>query len=123
MHDDLRRKMAAGYSGKESPTLEPDVDDCVRNLINLLERKYDSTGPTRSFDLAPKISFFTVDTIGKLAFDFNFKDLRDDNVGQTLLKQSSVSRADVRVGQLWLYRGSRDDTQEYIRRCYYTRIP
>lgn len=79
IHEDLRRKMAAGYSGKEVPTLEPDIDECVRELITLLETKYVSTGPDRILDLSQKIQFFTTDTITKLAFNFKFNDLRDDN--------------------------------------------
>ena len=42
-HDDLRRRMTAGCSGKENISLEQDIDDCVLDLVSLIETKYLST--------------------------------------------------------------------------------
>ncbi|KIW95974.1 uncharacterized protein Z519_03040 [Cladophialophora bantiana CBS 173.52] len=82
-HDDLRRRMMAGYSGKENLALERDIDDCVLDLVRLIERKY-LPSPGRDhqpvpMDLARKIQFFTSDVMSKLSFDAKFHDLRDDN--------------------------------------------
>ena len=76
-HERLRRKMAAGYSGKENPRLESDIDGRVRDLINLIERKYVCTEKTPGIqmDLARKVQFFTLDVISALAFDQPFGDL------------------------------------------------
>ncbi|KIX08100.1 uncharacterized protein Z518_02755 [Rhinocladiella mackenziei CBS 650.93] len=78
-HEELRRKMAAGYSGKENTSLEQDVDHCLLELIHLIDRKYISVGGTiKPMDLARKVAFLTSDIMSKVAFDAEFHDLRDD---------------------------------------------
>ena len=80
VHDELRKRMAAGYSGKENITLERDIDDCITELIHLIESRYVSAGGKIKFmDLAQKIQFFTADVMSKLSFDAKFHDLQDDN--------------------------------------------
>ncbi|KAK4505181.1 hypothetical protein PRZ48_003144 [Zasmidium cellare] len=80
-HDERRRKMASGYSGKENVSLEKDIDECVLDLINLVDSKYISSPPDgiKKMDLARKMQFFTSDIMSKLAFDDKFHDLRDDH--------------------------------------------
>ena len=80
LHMVKRKKMVAGYAGKENPMLEQDIDDCVRDLIQLIDTKYVSTPSERivQMDLARKIQYFTTDVISKLAMDNKFHDLRDD---------------------------------------------
>lgn len=79
-HDQLRKKMAAGYAGKENPRLESDIDERVHDLIDLIERKYICTDeePGRQMDFAQKAQFFTLDVISSLAFDQPFGDLIAD---------------------------------------------
>lgn len=79
-HADRRRKMAPGYSGKENLGLEGDVDQCVRELLSLIENKYVSRPGQEviRMDLARKIQYFTTDVLSKLAFNDKFHDLRDD---------------------------------------------
>lgn len=79
-HDDLRKKMHAGYAGKENPQLETEIDERIRDLINLIERKYICTDkePARLMDFARKVQFFTLDVISGLAFDQNFGNLAAD---------------------------------------------
>ena len=69
-HDLLRKKMAAGYAGKENPGLESDIDERIRDLINLIERKYICTEkePGKQMDFGQKAHFFTMDVITTLAF-------------------------------------------------------
>ncbi|ETN45928.1 uncharacterized protein HMPREF1541_00110 [Cyphellophora europaea CBS 101466] len=79
-HDDLRRKMASGYSGKENPSLEQDIDECVLDLVKLIDTKYLNLHPGQVVrtDLARKIQYFTSDIMSKLAFDAKFNDLSED---------------------------------------------
>ena len=72
--------MAAGYAGKENPRMENVIDECMRDLISLIERKYvcTDTEPGRQMDLGQKAQFFTLDSISGLAFDRSFGDLVDD---------------------------------------------
>ena len=76
-HDELRRKMAAGYAGKEIPQLETEIDERIRDFISLIERKYvcTNTEPGRQMDLARTAQYFTLDVISALAFDQPFGDL------------------------------------------------
>lgn len=79
-HDELRKRMAAGYSGKENVTLEKDIDDCVLDLSHLIASKYlSSGGQVKPMDLARKIQFFTSDVMSKVSVGAKFYDLRDDN--------------------------------------------
>ena len=79
-HDDLRKKMSAGYSGKENLTLESDINQSILELCDLIDRKYLTTaGNIRPMDLARKIAYMTVDIISKASFNAKFNDLRDDN--------------------------------------------
>ena len=79
-HDELRRKMAAGYSGKENPDLEEKIDARLKDFVDLIQRKYLSTSNSyRPMDFGRKAQFFTLDVISDLAFDKAFGDLKDDN--------------------------------------------
>lgn len=79
VHDDLRRKMAAGYSGKENLMLEANIDESILDC-DLIDRRYLSTaGSIKPMDLARKISFMVMDIISQVSFDAKFHDLRDDN--------------------------------------------
>ena len=74
--------MAAGYAGKENPRLEHDIDERIRDLISLIERKYCTDNNSGvQMDFAQKAQFFTLDVISALAFDQPFGDLivDDDN--------------------------------------------
>lgn len=78
-HDELRRRMTSGYSGKENVRLEKDIDDCILDLSNLIASKYLSTGGQfKLMDFARKIQFLTSDIMSKLSVDAKFYDLRDD---------------------------------------------
>ena len=76
-HDDLRKKMAAGYAGKENPRLESEIDERIGDLISLIERKYICTDkePGTQMDFAQKVQFLTLDVISGLAFGEPFGDL------------------------------------------------
>lgn len=83
-HDERRRKMAAGYAGKENTTLERDLDECILDLCRLIDTRYaigatDEASQSKPMDLARKIQFLTSDIMSKVSFDAKFHDLRDDN--------------------------------------------
>lgn len=81
LHSAKRKRMLAGYAGKENELLEQDIDDCVRDLVHLIEERYVSVPPEKvtPMDLARKIQYFTTDVISRIAMDNKFHDLRDDN--------------------------------------------
>lgn len=83
-HDERRKKMAAGYAGKENTTLERDLDDCILDLCRLIGGRYAIESKTeksqsKPMDLARKIQFLTSDIMSKISLDAKFHDLRDDN--------------------------------------------
>jgi cytochrome P450 len=78
-HEELRKKMSAGYSGKEVPHMESIIDEHVKEWVDLIRRKYVSTSSlTRPMDLAQQAQYFTLDVISDLAFNSPFGNLRDD---------------------------------------------
>ncbi|OCL05628.1 cytochrome P450 [Glonium stellatum] len=78
-HTKRRAQMAAGYSGKENPGLENDIDTHIVNWIYLIKRKYMTTPESfKPMDLARKAQFFTLDVITKIAFGEAFGDLIHD---------------------------------------------
>ncbi|KAI3338722.1 cytochrome P450 [Ustulina deusta] len=63
-HDKLKTKLAFGYSGKDIPTIESDVDEQLGILVSLIKRKYISTPDKyRPLDMGSVAIFFAVDTL------------------------------------------------------------
>ncbi|EXJ75069.1 uncharacterized protein A1O5_01765 [Cladophialophora psammophila CBS 110553] len=59
-HVEMRKKVAAGYAGKDNPTLERDMDDILWQLITLIKDRYISNGSSlKKFDLAAAAQYFT----------------------------------------------------------------
>lgn len=78
-HDELRRKMAFGYAGKENPLLEETIDKHIQECIDLIERKYVSSGTDlKKMDFGRVAQFLTLDIISGLAFDRPFGDIAHD---------------------------------------------
>lgn len=46
-HDELKKKMVAGYAEKENLRLESEIDERIHDLISLIERKYVCTDRSR----------------------------------------------------------------------------
>lgn len=68
------------YSGKGNPNLEQKIDSRIRDLINLIDRKYKSHGANLvPFDLAQAAQYFTLDTLGDIAFGRPFGFLQADS--------------------------------------------
>ncbi|CEI70900.1 hypothetical protein FVEN_g9720 [Fusarium venenatum] len=104
-HRKLRNKMAAGYSGKENPSLEGSVDSVIASFITLLETKYLSTeNEYRPMDFAEKAQFFTLDVISDLAFGQPFGYLtKDEDVFDFLKITRAFFPFTVTIGNLpWM---------------------
>lgn len=79
VHEDLRRKSAAGYGGKENALLEPNVDECVLDFMHLIETRYLTIKDQDvKMEFAQKAQFFTNDVGSKLAFDVKMENLHYD---------------------------------------------
>ncbi|CZT20651.1 related to pisatin demethylase (cytochrome P450) [Ramularia collo-cygni] len=81
-HADLRHRMAPGYSGKENPLLEQDVDDKLLDMHDLIIDKYlnrPAEGIFRICDLGRVTQYFTLDVISKIAFGQTFGFLENDD--------------------------------------------
>ncbi|ETS87125.1 hypothetical protein PFICI_00953 [Pestalotiopsis fici W106-1] len=92
-HDEYKSKAAAGYSGREAPSIETSINEQIQAAIDLLRHKYLSTstgGNTgdqvndqqkslfRPLDMANFSTYFTLDVITKVAFGEAFGCLQHD---------------------------------------------
>ncbi|USP73751.1 hypothetical protein yc1106_01025 [Curvularia clavata] len=108
-HDARRKKMVAGYSGKENPTLEPSIDQHVRELVDLV-RQYasapSSKTPSTCMDLAEKIPFFTLDVISHVGLGQAFGDLKADQDVNEYIRSSEeglkIGNTAFALGVAWL---------------------
>jgi cytochrome P450 len=65
LHNSLRAKLIRGYSGKDLPDLEADIDSNVATLVNLI--RTESTAG-RSIDFSSLAQYFTLDVLTHIAF-------------------------------------------------------
>ncbi|KKY14442.1 putative cytochrome p450 [Phaeomoniella chlamydospora] len=65
-HTELRAKLMPGYTGKEVPDLESDMDDRIIELVDLIRRDY--VDKNEAMDFAELVSYFTLDVLTKIAF-------------------------------------------------------
>jgi hypothetical protein len=79
-HDKFKARIAGAYGGRETPALEPGIDDQINSLIGLLGRKYLSDEKsTRLVEFAELSSYFTMDVITRSAFGKEFGYLKTDS--------------------------------------------
>ena len=68
-HNHLRYQMSAGYAGKDIPDLESTIDERIVDFVRRIEQNWLSTASgTKSFDVARRIQYLTVDIITHLSF-------------------------------------------------------
>lgn len=80
VHDQLKAKMATGYSGRENPNFERDIDDQVDSMVKFIKAKYISRGDyLKPLNLALLPLYFTLDSISKVAFGEEFGFLKTDS--------------------------------------------
>jgi hypothetical protein len=78
-HDDIKARTAAGYTGREVPTMETDVDSQIEALKGLVRRKYLSTSSdVKPFDWGLVAQYFTLDSLTKVAYGEEFGCLAAD---------------------------------------------
>ena len=78
-HTKLKSKLSPGYSGKENPNLELDMDKVIMTFIELIKSKYISKSDIlRPVDIGEKIHFLTLDIITSLSTGTPFGWLTDD---------------------------------------------
>ncbi|KAK0657838.1 cytochrome P450 [Cercophora newfieldiana] len=68
-HDDIKARVAAGYSGREVPSMEKDIDEQIGELKALIEREYLSTEKAvEPMDWGLVAQYFTLDSLTRVAF-------------------------------------------------------
>lgn len=99
-HDKFKAKIAGAYGGRETPALEPGINDQINSLLDLLRRKYisnDDTGEYHPVDFAELISFYTVDVITRSAFGEEFGCLKTDSDVHGFLASVKESWASIAI--------------------------
>ncbi|GAB1312517.1 hypothetical protein MFIFM68171_02727 [Madurella fahalii] len=76
-HDRLKAQTAAGYTGKDNPHLEAEIDFVVGQMVEKIRTKYaarDHKERSRMpmFDIATMAQYFTLDSIARVAFGQEF---------------------------------------------------
>ncbi|KAL9941557.1 hypothetical protein ACHAQF_006947 [Verticillium nonalfalfae] len=106
-HEQRRKQMAPGYSGRENPGLEASIDERLEDLLKLVRTKYIST-PDRivPMDLAKKVQFFTLDVISAVGLGKTFGMLAADEDVDSYLQSSeeglAAANAAWALGASWL---------------------
>lgn len=89
-HDDIKAKASFGYSGREIPSLERDVDGQIERLKGYVRERVAGlreTGEAEQkekekgkvlLDFAKAAQYFALDTVGKIAFGSEFGFLEAD---------------------------------------------
>jgi len=85
-HDRQKAKLVPGYSGRETPGLEPIVDEQLGNLVQLIRDKYvhrkksssDDDGEIVPLDLAKLIPLYTLDIISQISLGREFGCVKAD---------------------------------------------
>ncbi|KAK8050740.1 cytochrome P450 monooxygenase [Apiospora phragmitis] len=95
IHDKIKGMAAGGYSGREVPGLESDIDGQIESLKRLIRSKYISTDDkvADALDVATSAQYFTVDALTKIAYGDAFGYLiEDDDIGGYIktMQQGSV---------------------------------
>ncbi|KAF4995908.1 hypothetical protein FDECE_12637 [Fusarium decemcellulare] len=79
-HDRMKAKLAPGYSGRETPGLEPAIDEQIQNLIQLIRSKYLSKpGEFRPLVWSHVASLLTLDIISRISLGQEFGCLSSDS--------------------------------------------
>lgn len=67
-HMSIRSKLAAGYTGKDNPGLEANIESQVQSLVELIRREYLSEENVKPVDFARLADFYAHDSKSVLAF-------------------------------------------------------
>ncbi|KAL4995725.1 cytochrome P450 [Aspergillus recurvatus] len=93
-HEQRRKQMAPGYSGRENKDLEASVDKQLQNVLDLVRAKYVSSDHQAvPMDLAKKIQYFTLDVISSVGLGQAFGMLEADHDVDDYLQSSEEGLA------------------------------
>lgn len=68
-HDDVKAKVSPGYTGRDVPGMEAEIDEGLEKLKDLIRREYLSApGTTKAVDFTNVPTFFSLDSLSKMAF-------------------------------------------------------
>ncbi|KAJ5780422.1 hypothetical protein N7457_005582 [Penicillium paradoxum] len=106
-HEQRRKQMAPGYSGRENPNFEGSIDEQVHGLLNLIRSKYlSSEQEIVPMDLSKKIQYFTVDVISSVGLGKAFGMLQNDQDVDEYLQSTdeglSIANTALAMGFSWL---------------------
>lgn len=80
-HDDIKSRTSFGYSGREVPSLESDVNEQIDRIKALIRTKHLSTpGNTKPMDFTLIAQLFTLDSLSTIAYGkpFGFIEANED---------------------------------------------
>ncbi|KAL4974569.1 cytochrome P450 [Aspergillus desertorum] len=93
-HEQRRKQMAPGYSGRENTGLEASIDTQLHDLLNLIRAKYVSSDhQVVPMDLAKKVQYFTLDVISSVGLGKAFGMLEADRDVDEYLQSSEEGLA------------------------------
>ncbi|KAF2098887.1 cytochrome P450 [Rhizodiscina lignyota] len=73
VHTTNRAYMANGYSGKENPHLEDELDEVLKLFVGMIEEKYISTKDVlKVTDFSDLTSWYTLDSLTRIAYGRSF---------------------------------------------------
>lgn len=68
-HDDVKARVSPGYTGRDVPGMEAEIDEGLASLKDLIRREYLSApGETRPVDFTNVPTYFALDSLSKMAF-------------------------------------------------------
>ncbi|KAI0888215.1 cytochrome P450 [Annulohypoxylon maeteangense] len=74
-HDKTKAQVWPGYSGRDNPNYESDIDSQISNFVSIIRKRYITiagVGGYRPLNLAQTVSYFTIDVISKLSIGQEF---------------------------------------------------
>ncbi|PTB68611.1 cytochrome P450 [Trichoderma citrinoviride] len=106
-HEQRRKQMAPGYSGRENLDLEISVDQCLQEFIDLIRSKYVSTeAKIVPVDMAKKVQFFALDVISGVGLGKTFGMLKSDTDVESYLQSAEeglrIANFSLAIGLSWI---------------------
>ncbi|KAI1375115.1 cytochrome P450 [Hypoxylon crocopeplum] len=99
LHDFIKSRTSAGYSFREVPSVEKDVDITISSFVDMIRANYLSTNvKTNPVDWALAAQYFTLDTLSKIAFGKEFGCLRANEDVYDFLETSKKGMALQSIG-------------------------
>ncbi|KAJ5836309.1 hypothetical protein N7447_002335 [Penicillium robsamsonii] len=106
-HEQRRKQMAPGYSGRENTGLEGSVNERVQEFLGLIRSKYISSDRhVVPMDLAKKVQYFTLDVISSVGLGKAFGMLQSDHDVDDYLQSSeeglAIGNTALAMGLAWI---------------------